>query len=524
MRARGVGVTGLGLAALLLGIGCGAAHPLDADAGCSGDGARVDGPSGPGRPFAELRARVGTAMDEAGAPGWAYAVVRDGEIVTEAGGVRCEGSADRVDENTLFRFGFNAESVTAAAVLEAAADPEVGLGAREPIPLDRLGLGGLAPPPDVGEDWRAEITWHRLLTYTAGFPSGFDGNPSEIIPGCEGDGTLALAEYVPFAGDVTLGYPPGRLQVRDRYSLPVAAHLLAVTDPGGRRFAGVVRARVFDPLGMADARHVPGAAYFDEPRGAPYACGYVTDGVRIQPAAEGHLCETAQPGYTLFLDIEDAARYAAALARADSCEADACALERATMEAMLDWEAGVPSWTSSEAHRSAGFYLWPTDAGTVAYHHSSYFGFGVAIAVVPSQRFAVVGLTNLRIKTGPFDEILLPALDIFLGLTVPNRRLPSARWEGDDLAPYAGCYRDAVEGARVTLALDGAGALHVGEVEGRAEFLIDASLEPRLTDRFVAMPRGGPDVRAWRAEDGTVEALTVGTLDYPLWREECPAP
>lgn len=68
-------------------------------------------------PPADLDARIAGLMSQTGVPGAAIAIVENGQVVTARGyGVRRLGSADRVDENTIFQIGSCTKAITTAAL------------------------------------------------------------------------------------------------------------------------------------------------------------------------------------------------------------------------------------------------------------------------------------------------------------------------------------------------------------------------------------------------------------------------
>ena len=213
--------------------------------------------------WAGLRARL--PWRSAPPPGWSAArVSADGRVRTAVwGAARADG--DAVTPATLFQAASCSKTANALLVLRLAADGALDLDA----PLNAQLRG-----------WRLEgrhgsaATPAGLLSHTAGV-----GVPS--FPG------YASGVPLPDARAILGGTPPADTPMirathrpgRFRYAGggTMAAQLL-VEEVGGAPWGGLLRDRILDPLGIADATSTPeprgAVAHGHDPRGVPMAEGW----------------------------------------------------------------------------------------------------------------------------------------------------------------------------------------------------------------------------------------------------------
>jgi CubicO group peptidase (beta-lactamase class C family) len=170
-----------------------------------------------------------------GQPGIAYGIVAGGDLV-HSGGVgarRLDGPAP--DANTVFRIASMSKSFTASAILLLRDSGALALD----DPAEKY-VPELAGWPLVSPD-AARVTIRHLLTMTAGFPTDDPwGDRQQGLPPDDFARLLALG--------VSVNWAPG---TRFEYSnLGYAILGKVVTAAGGQEYAGFVRAKVLQPLGM----------------------------------------------------------------------------------------------------------------------------------------------------------------------------------------------------------------------------------------------------------------------------------
>src|SRR5690606_36490374 len=164
-------------------------------------------------------------LDRHGLPGAAVAVVKDGEVVHEAGyGEDSAGNA--ITEHSRLRIASVSKSFTAFAVLKLVDEGRVDLDApvAEYLPGFRPGDG---------------ITVRQLLSHASGLP-----NPAIVAP------AHTPAEGVARIEDWELSSEPGTSYAYSNANYWTASRI--VEEVGGRPFGDHLAEEVFSPLGMAD--------------------------------------------------------------------------------------------------------------------------------------------------------------------------------------------------------------------------------------------------------------------------------
>ncbi len=497
---------GVGLIVAALAGGCGE----DGGGGPTDGGAPVDEgvpDGGPLDPVEALCAEVEAALAETGTPGWAYAVIEDGEpLVTKASGTACvEDPGRALTTSTPLRTLSLNELFLALAALEAEVAGELDLDATVPSVL--------SSPSLTPVEWFEALTARDLVFHTDGLPTGINLTTAESIPGCDAAPGITVDAWVSSLDGLSMGAPPGRYQTRGMWSTPMLARVLEETDGAARTPAEIVQARLFEPLGMGSA----GLGWADG--GADgFACGHSLSGTRVDPVTGG-ACEAALQGHA---SIEDLARLAQVLANRGVGPSGERVLSESTTSTLFEG-SDAPTWISSEVRASAGLSLWPSEAGPVAASAFGGFGWEIAFVVVPDRRFAVVVALNGHVAPGPVTpvfEVVRPFLQARLGIDGPEPPYrPTRTWNPADaeLSEIAGSYR-SVAGDVLELTPDGAGG--VTGVLTQSGSPITFAAEPSLSDRFNAtIGRRRPAVRLFRDDAGAPAAIWMWNVEHVLWRD-----
>ncbi|MFD2795254.1 serine hydrolase domain-containing protein [Promicromonospora vindobonensis] len=189
----------------------------------------VDGPAA---------AYVGDYVQRHGLPGAAYAVVKDGEVVTA-------GGAGGASADTPMPVASVSKSITAFAVLQLVDSGLVELDGPVTDYLPSFSVGGTDPD---------DITVRMLLDHTSGLP-----NPM-IVP-ATGD----FAADVGHIAELTVASAPGQAYGYSNLNYWTLAYLVEVVS--GESFDVYLQDEVFAPLGMHDTRSfvtAAGSEVFDE--------------------------------------------------------------------------------------------------------------------------------------------------------------------------------------------------------------------------------------------------------------------
>lgn len=187
---------------------------------------------------------IKTEMPISGAPGLAYAVVKDGDIYSGERGEILRGSARDVTPDTPFVIGSISKSFTALAVMQLV---EVGK-----VDLDT----GVSEYLKVFSDSPAKsITIRQLLSHTSGY-STLQGNDNLIDPSQSSDG---LSRHVQRIAQWTPAYLPN-----DRWAYSNANYYVLgalIEGLSGQDFASYIEAEILEPIGMEHSFVADGESY-----------------------------------------------------------------------------------------------------------------------------------------------------------------------------------------------------------------------------------------------------------------------
>ena len=183
---------------------------------------------------------------DAGIPGAAIVVVRDGRVVHTAGFGQADASGRRVTAETPFVLGSVSKSMTALAVAQLAESAQVDLDAPVRTYLPEFTLAD----PTAS----AAVTVRQLLVQTSGIPTAAGIAPLQTH-------ATSLAARVRDLATVAPVSPPGSTYHYSNANYLVLGRLIEVVS--GKPYAQYLEAHVFGPLGMRHStadRSTPQAA------------------------------------------------------------------------------------------------------------------------------------------------------------------------------------------------------------------------------------------------------------------------
>lgn len=177
---------------------------------------------------------VNTALKEWQIPGVSVCVVKDGKVVLMKGyGVKETGTADKVDENTLFMIGSNSKAFTGTALAILDAEKQVSLDDK---------VQKWLPDFTLYDPWVAkEANIRDLLCHRLGFET-FQGDFMYF------DSDLTVAEVREKMGKLKPLY-----SFRSKWGYTNSAFLTAgeiIPKVTGKTWAAYVTEKIFQPLGM----------------------------------------------------------------------------------------------------------------------------------------------------------------------------------------------------------------------------------------------------------------------------------
>jgi CubicO group peptidase (beta-lactamase class C family) len=349
--------------------------------------------------FAAVDAIVSGYAGRGSAPGLAYGVVRDGELVHAGGAGERRLGGPVPDAETVFRIASMSKSFTASAVLL----------------LRDAGILALDDPaekyvPELG-GWPSLVTIRQLLTMTAGFPT--DDPWGDRQQGLPLDDFASL-----LAGGVSVNWAPG---TRFEYSnLGYAILGMVVTAASGMPYDHYIRARLLAPLGMTRTG-------FEE---SEFSAGGLAQGYRRGPRGwEEVPCDpygAFAPMGGVFSCVADLARWVAGFesafppgAREEGAHPLAAASRREMQlsQVLIPPARGhaLPGGTlSGPAAYGFGLFIDEDPAtGRVVSHSGGYPGFGSNMRWHPATGTGVIALGNgtyapMTVLTGLILEALVP--------------------------------------------------------------------------------------------------------------------
>jgi CubicO group peptidase (beta-lactamase class C family) len=360
------------LVALLAVAGCAGSRPADVPAAASSQAPPATQPD-----LAHKSARVDAIMapwNREDRPGAAVVVLLDGRMVHSRGyGLASRETGERFTPRTPSLIGSVAKMFTAMAVMLLAEEGRLGYD-------DALSKFFPGLPPA-----RQAITLRHLLNHTSALPQYEDflksrGVKAEALPPSD-----AVAAYLRWG---TMRFRPG-----DKWEYCNGGYVVlsrVVEEASGESFAGFVRRRIFEPLGMHDSFFV------EEPRARAgrRATGYYREWYGLK------VSETLEPlrlyngAGSIFSTVEDLARWDQALAT------DRLVTSRTLEEAFT----GGPLNDGTRLLYGFGWDVFSHKGVKYVTHAGGWAGFKAFILRFPGQRFTVIALSN----SGQFDIQRVP--------------------------------------------------------------------------------------------------------------------
>ena len=369
------------------------------------------------------------------APGVAIAVVSGDRIIYERGfGVESVEDSVPVTPATLFRIGSTTKMVTGLAALELQARGKLRMA--DPISRSSRGLA-----PAIGA-----LTLHQLLSHTAGLVNAGAG----MGPQDED----ALARLVRRWGRDMILAPPNDIY---SYSSPgywLAGHV--IESAAEKPYADAVRELVLDPLGMSRSTFRPLMALT-----YPLALDHRVHPESVTVVRPFPNDATTWASGSLFSSAHELARLAIALLNAGMVDGRQT-LSAGVVDSMLMPRAETPGGGCAYTYG----LMRCTNQGRVVLSHSGFRGgSGSIISLVPSERFAVIVLSNRN--GGIFGRTAASAL----------AQLPKAGGGGDPgraaqpiaVGTIPGLYVHAGDSLRILRGPDGLIAIRGGDTT-RARF------------------------------------------------------
>src|SRR4051794_1658269 len=330
------------------------------------------------------------AIGELGAPGLAYGVALDGELVHSGGcGVRDLDAGTAPDADTAFRICSMTKSFVAMVVLSLRDEGSLDIDA--PLAEIAPDLGAVA---QAGPD-APPVTVRQLLTMDAGLPQD-DPWADRLMAD---DNARVSAEL--FARGASRSRPPGTAFEYSNYGWAMLGRVIEAVS--GRRHQELVRERVLRPLGLSSTVWSAGELPAER-----VATGY-------RPAGDGFAPEAplADGGYFsalggLYSTVRDLARWSGVFLSAEPARdaPEDAPVSRAVLREMsrarsafaphLEWPSLAEPPGLFAGGYGYGLMIWhERDGRRHVGHPGGLPGFGTLMRWVPDLGLSVIALANV---------------------------------------------------------------------------------------------------------------------------------
>ncbi len=316
---------------------------------------------------ASFYAAASNMREDAGAPGMAVAVVRNGQILLAKGFGIAGPNGQTVTAQTAFQIGSITKSFVALVILQLASEGKLNLD--DPV-VRHIPTFRTASKPRSDR-----ITIDHLVTHRSGLTTLAGNSAKAVDPGPSGPAAAVAA----LAG-VQLFAEPGTSFQYSNANYALLSHLIEALD--GRAFEQALKARIFEPLGMTNS-------FVQVPPSDTVA---VATGYRLwfgvprpwQPASDKTPDRRMIGAGGISASIEDLARYVEAVRTRDPRVVPAGADRLFVIKPFYEqWGYG---------------YGWYTDSAgdEPVFVHSGFTpGFFALATMLPAKHQVVVVLTNM---------------------------------------------------------------------------------------------------------------------------------
>jgi CubicO group peptidase (beta-lactamase class C family) len=306
-------------------------------------------------------------------PGLAIAVVYDQDMIWSAGyGFSDLETKDPITPSTLFRIGSVSKIFTATAIMQLRDQGKLRLD--EPVstylPWFELENDFPGSPP---------ITVRHLLTHTAGLPreGAFPYWTTHDFPTRE-----ELIAAIP--GQSTV-FPPETTYKYSNLGMALLGEIVVAAS--GEEYPAYLERHIFAPLGMDSSTVFP-SKEIHERMATPYMIK-MPDGSR--DIHDYYSTRGMAPAADVISTVEDMARFAALHLHESSDEKMQSVLKASSVREMQRPHWVYPSWSGG---RGLGFGISRRDGKTIVSHDGWIGGNRAHLLLVPSDKIAVLAMTN----------------------------------------------------------------------------------------------------------------------------------
>ncbi len=319
-------------------------------------------------PFDDVRSMIRQAMETEKVPSLAVAVVQDGKIIWQEGfGLADRGKNLAATPDTMYSLASISKPITATGLVLLASQEKLQLDDRA---NDHLGDSGLTSPAGSAD----QATLRQVANHTSGLPlhyQFFYENESHVVP----DREESIRRYG------VLVTPPGEVYQYANLGYGILDHILH--RKSGQPYREFMQQQVFTPLGMKNSSvHLP-----DSGTDHQVAIRYDPSGDPIPYYLFDHDGASA-----VYSSAHDLARFALFHMKTP-LEDQQALFDDTLVDAMQDPTAAI----DSDSGYGVGWRIDENQHGyRVVSHTGGMPGVRTKLAMIPSEKIAVVALTNTR--------------------------------------------------------------------------------------------------------------------------------
>jgi CubicO group peptidase (beta-lactamase class C family) len=461
---------------------------------------------------------VTKAMRDAEVPGIAIAIIKDGQVILKAYGVKEMGKNDKVDENTLFMIGSNTKAITATALAM--------LQEQKKLSLDDKVVKWL-PGFKLKDAWvTKELNIRDLLCHRIGM---------ETFQGDFMYWTSALTEkqVLEKFGQLTPVYG-----FRSRWGYTNAAFVAAgnvIQAASGKSWADFITENIFRPLAMnntiALSKGISGASN----KAVPHTFDHDQKLIAI-PYCD---IDNISPAGSVSSSVADMSKWVMTLLNNGRVDGQQVIPANAIMQTRVPHSilgnGGHPFTKVNFSLYGLGWMLEDYNGKRMVSHTGGVNGFVTSVTLIPDEKLGVVVLTNTD-QNALFEAIKYEIIDAYLKLPYRNyshtflinqkQQLAQAKdvWKKKSdtvvmhkepalsLAAYAGQYQHEVYGSLTVKNLQD----HL-LVTFQHHPKLQLRLDPLGGDRFVGTyndPIFGRKVISFSTQNGQAKSMTLRVADF----------
>ncbi len=461
---------------------------------------------------------VEKALRDWNLPGLAICIVKDGEVILKAYGVKEMGKPDKVDENTLFMIGSNTKAMTATAMAM--------LQEQKKLSLDDKVVNWL-PDFKMKDPWvNKELNLRDIMSHRIGMET-FQGDFMYWTS------NLNSQQAIEKFGKLTPMYG-----FRSRWGYTNAGFVVAgavMQAVSGKSWADYLTENIFRPLGMNRTL----ALSRDLPAATNKAAAHTLNNDQKLIVIPYCQIDNLSPAGSVSSSVNDMSKWVLALLQngklGDQQVIPANAISQTRTPQSVLGNAGHPFNKMNFSLYGLGWMLNDYNGKRLVSHTGGVNGFVTSVTLVPEDKLGIVVLTNSD-NNSLFEAVKWEILDAYL-------KLPYRNYSGAYLAPN----NQQLQGAKdtwkkkfdtvamhkpATLPLSAYAGQYQHEVYGWLKIAaaqdhlvmtfehhpnLQGTLEPLGGDRFVCTyndPIFGRKVIPFTTENGKVKSMTLRVADF----------